>query len=105
MQQYSLWSQAEIETRAILSMVEKDELALAGHHQALKRPIEALQDTLKNKQYLVGERFTVADLNVAAVMEWAKRGGFDFTPYPAVEDWLQKCLSRPAKETLGKSKL
>jgi glutathione S-transferase len=45
---------------------------------------------------LLGQRFTVADLNVAAVLlRWADMGGADF---PNATAWHQRCLARPAAQ-------
>jgi len=38
--------------------------------EALKAPMNALEESLKGKEYLLGKDFTIADLNVAAVMSW-----------------------------------
>jgi glutathione S-transferase len=46
--------------------------------------------------YLIGNDFTVADLNVAAVLSWARPARIDFTPFPKAADWLSRCALRPA---------
>ena len=46
--------------------------------------------------HLVGTTFTVADLNVASVMSWARMGGVDLTGFPRADQWLAGCLKRPA---------
>ena len=55
-----------------------------------------LDDTLKGKQYLLGDTFTIADLNLASVMGWAKLVKLDMTGHGDVANWLDRCLSRPA---------
>ena len=42
------------------------------------------------------ESFTVADLNVAGILVWAKMARLDFSAYPEVTRWLDGCLARPA---------
>jgi glutathione S-transferase len=44
----------------------------------------------------VGPTFTVADLNVASVLSWARMGGVDLSGFPHVDQWLAGCLKRPA---------
>jgi glutathione S-transferase len=44
----------------------------------------------------VGPTFTVADLNVASVLSWARMGGVDMSGFPHVDQWLAECLKRPA---------
>ncbi len=48
------------------------------------------------REFLLGNDFTVADLNVAAILRWAKIAGLDFSSVPEVERWLDVCLARPA---------
>jgi glutathione S-transferase len=51
---------------------------------------------LATTSYLVGPTFTVADLNVASVLSWARMGGVDLSGFPHVDQWLAGCLKRPA---------
>jgi len=51
---------------------------------------------LRERSYLMGERFTVADLNVSSVMLMAYMAGIDLSPWPAMKRWLASCLERPA---------
>jgi len=46
--------------------------------------------------YLVGPTFTVADLNVASVLSWARMGRVNLAGFPHVDQWLAGCLKRPA---------
>jgi glutathione S-transferase len=44
--------------------------------------------------YLLGDTFTVADLNVAAVISRAV--DMDLSAWPHLKVWLTRCLDRPA---------
>jgi glutathione S-transferase len=46
------------------------------------------------QHYLLGNDFTVADLNVAAVISRAV--DMDLSAVPNLEAWLTRCLDRPA---------
>ena len=46
------------------------------------------------KPYLLGSDFTVADLNVAAVISRAV--DMDLSASPNLKAWLTRCLDRPA---------
>ena len=46
--------------------------------------------------YLLGGEFSVADLNVASVLSWARPARIDFAPFPKAADWLGRCALRPA---------
>jgi glutathione S-transferase len=45
---------------------------------------------------LLGENFTVADLNVASILSWARPAQIDMSPFPKVAEWLKNCAERPA---------
>ena len=53
-----------------------------------------LEHTLDKQDYLLGGRFTVADLNVASVLLWVRQGKIDVTAHPALDEWLKRCLAR-----------
>jgi glutathione S-transferase len=53
-----------------------------------------LDAALVEQPYLLGDEFTVADLNVAAVISRAI--DMDLSATPQLECWLKRCLERPA---------
>jgi glutathione S-transferase len=67
----------------------------------LQRPLTYLNQHLGNQEWLIGDRFTAADLNTASIMEWARPGKFDLSPWPKVADWLNRCIARPAFQGLS----
>jgi glutathione S-transferase len=102
--QWSLWVVNEIEHllieilehRMMLPEGERNP-ALADHAWTrLQKPLGVLEQTLTERDYLVGNRFTVADLNVSIVMSLINRLSLDITRYPNVRAWLDTCLGRPA---------
>ena len=60
----------------------------------LKAPFKVLDGALAGRNWLVGDDFTVADLNVAAVISRAI--DMDLSATPQIEPWLRRCLERPA---------
>ena len=64
--------------------------------EGIKAPLKVLDDALKGREYLLGNTFTVADLNVASVLSWAARMRLDMSSTPNTQAWLQKCLGREA---------
>lgn len=63
---------------------------------ALRRPFAMLDDELRKTGWLVGKRFSVADLNVASVVNSARPAPELFEAAPRVRDWLGRCHARPA---------
>jgi glutathione S-transferase len=47
------------------------------------------------RTFLVGERYTIADIALYAYTHVAPEGGFDLEPYPAVRAWLERVATQP----------
>ena len=101
---WSFWAMTEVEphlmtllrNRIINPPEQRDEKAAQAAVVALKAPLNTLEQSLKGKEYLLGKNFTIADLNVAAVMSWATTIKLDLSSTPNLQAWLQKCLGREA---------
>lgn len=100
--QWSLWAVNEVD-RAIniwslhavrLPPEERRPAALADALKVLEQPFKVLDGALANQPYLLGDQFTVADLNVAAVMSRAR--GMDLSATPRIADWIARCHDRQA---------
>jgi glutathione S-transferase len=100
--QWSLWSVQEVDRgvniwslHAVrLPPADRDPQRLAEALKVLEPPFKVLDGALAGRSYLLGEDFTVADLNVAAVISRAL--DMDLSATPRLEDWLARCLERPA---------
>jgi glutathione S-transferase len=103
---WSIWAMTEVEPHLIAILrnrvlnppEQRDEKAAQAAVEALKAPLNALETSLKGRDYLLGKNFTIADLNVAAVMSWAPMMRLDLSATPTVQAWLQKCLAREANQ-------
>lgn len=103
---WSFWAMTEIEPHLITILrnrvmnppEQRDEKAAQAAVEALKAPLNVLEGSLKGKEYLLGRNFTIADLNVAAVMSWMPMMRLDLSSTPNVDAWLQKCLGREANK-------
>jgi glutathione S-transferase len=62
-----------------------------GGHAAL----EAMEGHLASCAYLVGERYTIADIALYAYTHVAPEGGFELEPYPAIRAWLERVAAQP----------
>jgi glutathione S-transferase len=111
--QWSFWAIAEIETfllnllshRILLAEHVRDPSHLERNTLLLQWPLAALNAALGGRDYLAGENFTVADLNLASILEWGKMSELDFSSYPNVAPWLDKCLARPARNRLWRLRI
>lgn len=70
--------------------------AIAINSEKLRRPLKRLEAHLSAQSHLVGDRFTVADLNLAECLRYAQGHPTLLGEFPAVKAWLEKCQSREA---------
>jgi glutathione S-transferase len=102
--QWSFWVMTEVEKPLLNALFartgmmgsKKDDAEAARLFGELKKPLGVLNAHLGSRAWIMGERFTVADLNVASVLLWAQLGRFDLAPWPKAAEWLGRCTSRPA---------
>ena len=64
------------------------------------RALDALERGLAGVPYLVGGRFTIADLALYAYTHVAHEGGFDLAGYPAIGCWLERVAGQPGHVTI-----
>jgi glutathione S-transferase len=104
--QWSFWVMTEIEkpllnalfARTGMMGMTKDEAVATRYFDEIRKPLDVLNGHLAKNEWLLGNRFTVADLNVACVLNWASAGRFSLAEWPKVEAWLGKCAARPAAQ-------
>jgi glutathione S-transferase len=102
--QWSFWAVLETEAllldlllhRAVLPEFSRDASYAERDELLLRKPLGVLNDALAKREYLAGNSFTVADLNVASILIWGKMASLDMLPYPEAARWLRNCLARPA---------
>jgi glutathione S-transferase len=85
-----------LEHRALLAEFARDPSVIERNESLLKKPLGVLNDALAGRGYLAGDSFTVADLNVAGILMWAKMARMDLSAHPELTRWLDACLARPA---------
>jgi glutathione S-transferase len=64
---------------------------LSGGHKTLA----AMESHLEDRTFLVGERYTIADIALYAYTHVAEEGGFDLESYPAIRAWLGRVAAQP----------
>ena len=104
--QWSFWVMTEVES-ALLSVLmhgrvlpeeKRDPEKVSRCRGVLKAPFAVLDQALAGREYLLGDRFGVVDLNVAAVMSWCRPARIALQDYPHLDGWLTRCLDRPARK-------
>ena len=57
--------------------------------------LDILERTLEGRPFLVGERYSIADIAIYAYSHVAHEGGFEMARYPAVAAWLARVAAQP----------
>lgn len=102
--QWSVWVIAEMEDLQVQLVVQKmftraedrDPKVWEAVSRKLARPLEVLDNALAGREWLLGDAFSIADLNVAAAMLLMPMVGFDVSSYGNVSAWMGRCYARPA---------
>lgn len=114
MMQWSFYANSSIEPDALtLLFLHKagqtqsgEDQALVAHAgESLVRPMKVLDNHLSEHPFLIGDRFTVADINVAEIVRYAQHYGALMEQFPAVTAWLENCQSRPTFQKMWKARL
>lgn len=101
---WSLWAATGVEPHAINILYHrmgnptgvKDPKIADAAVESLKGPFAVLDKALAKSGWLVGDRFTVADLNAAEIVRYALPAPELFEAAPRVKAWLAACQARPA---------
>ncbi|MGH2995998.1 MAG: glutathione S-transferase family protein [Gaiellaceae bacterium] len=73
---------------------ERPEL-FATRVEAGTAALEALERHLREREFLVGERYTVADLSLYAYTHVAHEAGIDVAPFTGIARWLERVAVQP----------
>jgi glutathione S-transferase len=60
-----------------------------------ERALAAMERHLAERDYLVGDRLSIADIALYAYTHVAPEGGYSLRPYPAVREWLARVSVQP----------
>jgi glutathione S-transferase len=69
---------------------QREEKTLWGY-----RALEALEGHLRDRRFLVADRYTIADIALYAYTHVAPEGGFELERYEAVRKWLTRVAAHP----------
>jgi len=102
--QWSFWGMTELEphllkmllNRVLLPEDQRDASEADAGAEALQAPLRVLDGALTDRSFLLGDAFSIADLNVASVLSWANFVGLDLSSFAQAKRWFDACLGRPA---------
>ncbi|MCY3796065.1 MAG: glutathione binding-like protein, partial [Gammaproteobacteria bacterium] len=75
---------------------ERDPAVIAEAEAGLARPFKVLDQHLDGRDWLVGDAFGIADLNLAGVMSLLQMVEVDVSGCANIQRWADTCYARPA---------
>lgn len=57
--------------------------------------LDVLEETLRDREYLAANQYSLADISLYAYTHVAHEGGFDLAPYPAIRAWCERIEKQP----------
>ncbi len=106
---WTMWAATEVEPYSVAivriydngqEQSEQGKAGIAVACRSLKRPLDVLEKHLADRDYITGDRFTVADLNIAEVMRYAQTEAALFDSRPRLKGWIERCQSRPTYKAM-----
>lgn len=114
MEQWSLFAATAVEGPALeILYIQNDggdktpegQATIALNAEKLRRPLSRLEIHLSGQDWLVGNRFTAADINVAECLRYAQGHPSLLSEFPAVKGWLGRAQARPAFQAMWAARL
>ena len=78
-----------------------DPVALAERQSGGYRALDAMEKHLAGRVFLVGDRYSLADISLYAYTHVAGEGGFDLERYPGIRAWLGRVASQKGHVTIN----
>lgn len=72
-----------------------DDAVVAFFLARARGALKVLDAHMKGRDWVVGDRPTIADLSMCAYQFWPQQIGYDHDEYPAVKAWLQRLKALP----------
>ncbi|MDO5606272.1 MAG: glutathione S-transferase family protein [Paracoccus sp. (in: a-proteobacteria)] len=83
----------------------EDQALIAHAAERLIRPMQVIEDRIARHGHLVGDRFTVADINMAETIRYAQGYGALIEQFPATRTWLADAQARPAFQKMWQARM
>lgn len=80
---------------SILQRAEDYADAIAQKRAPGLAALSLINDRLSQHPFMVGNRYTIADICLYAYTHVADEGGFELSAFPAIQAWIQRIQSQP----------
>lgn len=106
--QWSCWALTDLEGplniihlhRNFFPPEKRDAKAAENAEAQVQRPLAMVEKMLAGSAYLLGPRFTVADINVTCVLSVSRLSAINMSAFPYTADWAKRCHERPASRAV-----
>lgn len=78
---------------------------IAVNAEKLRRPLGRLEVALRGQDWLVGGRFTVADIHVAECLRYAQGHPSLLGEFPNVKAWIERAQARPGFQKMWAARM
>jgi glutathione S-transferase len=78
-----------------IAHTQPTEAELAAKHAGGYAALAAMERQLGSTPFLMGDRYTIADIALYAYTHVAEEAGFDLARHPAVSRWLERVAAQP----------
>ena len=104
--QWTLHAVSAIEAPALEVLQNPADAAIVARATAaLRRPMTRLEGHLAHHAFLVADRFTVADLNVAETLRYCQGATALWADFPHLSAWIARMQARPAFAAMWERRL
>lgn len=94
-QEYVQASIATLRHRMLTGKLVPDSPVTAERRKLGVRVLTTLDDHLRDRLFLVGERYSIADISIFAYAGLAEDAGYRLSDYPSFEAWTKRIRSQP----------
>jgi glutathione S-transferase len=94
-EQYSLEPHIAMLRFYALAGIHAPEAEVEAKTKAGVFALRALERHLAEREFLVGERYSIADIALYAYTHVAPEGGFELAGYPALRAWMTRVAAQP----------
>jgi glutathione S-transferase len=79
---------------------EKFEARVPDRQKGGYAALDAMEGHLRERPFLVGGRYSIADISLYAYTHVAHEGEFELESYPAIRSWLERVAAQPGHVTI-----
>ncbi len=103
-QQWSIWALGDLQAPMVDILIQlffvpeekRDQALIKKSEEKIPGLLQILDQSLKNKDFILGSKISLADINLASVINITSSLKLDVTPYPELNLWFSRMKSRPS---------